>query len=236
MVRKLLTGADAKTKSGILGLDPLLDGGILKNNVYLLSGPAGAGKSIFSLQFLIEGVKIGENGVLLSLEESPEVFRVQAKNFGWPLEEYEKSGKIGIIKVGPRELKNFVDHFDVQIEDLLKRINAKRFVIDSLTPFSMMFKDDYKKREVLYRLIQILSEKDVTTLLMSEAASAEIKRGRLSEDGLLEFLADGVFVLDYYRDNDRYVRELSIIKHISSAHTSKVLKVEIGKKGMEVRA
>lgn len=60
-----------RVNSGIPGLDKLIDGGFVKNSVNLISGSTGTGETIFGLQFIWHGLKIGENGVYISLEQEP---------------------------------------------------------------------------------------------------------------------------------------------------------------------
>ncbi|RLI78015.1 hypothetical protein DRP05_08510 [Archaeoglobales archaeon] len=73
--------------SGISGLDRVLKGGLIKGCSYLVKGCPGSGKTIFGLQFLLEGVKNDEKSVLISFEESEREVRTQAKSFGWDVDD-----------------------------------------------------------------------------------------------------------------------------------------------------
>jgi KaiC/GvpD/RAD55 family RecA-like ATPase len=86
-----------RVRTYIQGFDEIVNGGIPKRNVVLLSGGPGTGKSIFGYQFLYNGLKRGEPGVLVALEEHPVQVRVSMSQFGWDVTEYEKEGTFAIV-------------------------------------------------------------------------------------------------------------------------------------------
>ena len=86
-----------RVKTSVPGLDEILNGGIPKRNVVLLSGGPGTGKSILSMQFLWGGLQLGEPGVYVALEEHPVQVRVNMRNFGWDVKTYEQEGKFAIV-------------------------------------------------------------------------------------------------------------------------------------------
>jgi len=89
----------SRTKTGIYGLDKLIEGGIPNNNIISLSGTSGSGKTIFGLQFLCKGAsEYGENGVFISLEEDPERLIKTCESFGWNARKLIKENKLIIAK------------------------------------------------------------------------------------------------------------------------------------------
>ena len=82
-----------RISTGISGLDPLIQGGFKRNSVNLVAGGAGTGKSIFAMQFIIEGLKKNEPGIYITFEEKKEKVYEDMLEFGWDLEKYEKSEK-----------------------------------------------------------------------------------------------------------------------------------------------
>ena len=87
-----------RVKTGIKGLDELIGGGLPKNSSILLSGEAGTGKTIFSLQFIYSGAKdFDEAGIYVTFEEKPEELRKEASQFGWDFKKYEAKKKIVIF-------------------------------------------------------------------------------------------------------------------------------------------
>src|SRR3989344_1128990 len=118
-----------KIKSGIKGLDQLIDGGFLESHSILVCGAPGTGKTIFGLQFLHNGVKEeNANGLYVCIEDHLPKLKFYASQFGWDFDKLHKSKKVGFLEV-PIDQRGFkiVD----AIAEKAKEINAKRIVIDS---------------------------------------------------------------------------------------------------------
>ncbi|MEA1993795.1 MAG: ATPase domain-containing protein [Euryarchaeota archaeon] len=187
-----------RVKTGMDGLDELIEGGFPKGSVILVSGMAGTGKSIFSMQYIYKGLEMGENGVYITLEEGPEELRKEARRFSWDLREYEDEGKLVILDVStrvglpPRE-KYFIE--DLSIENLLNRvyeicseIGAKRLVLDSLPP---LFQKEENLRPKIHKIGKVLNETGCTSLIISET----IRDDRFSRFGIEEFISRGLITL-----------------------------------------
>ncbi len=123
-----------RIKTGIMGFDALIEGGIPKGFNVLVVGLPGAGKTIFGLEYLYNGAINGEHGIYVSLDSQSEVLKAQAAQFGWDLDKLEKEGSIKLLKVPLDKLK--VNLFDM-IEEESKEIGAKRLVFDSLASFEV---------------------------------------------------------------------------------------------------
>lgn len=213
-----------RIKTGIRGLDELVEGGIPEKSVVLITGSTGTGKTIFALNFLVEGAINDEPGVYISLQESPQENINQMKLFGWPIEQLIKDNKIIIIQP---ELYNFEGLLSV-IEDSVEKIKAKRLVIDSASIIGLYFENPYKVRKSLLDLGQLFKRLDCTTLAIDEIKENETT---LSAFGVEEFVADGVIVLYYLKRNNIYIRAMTIRKMRSTNHSQKVHPMEIHKPG-----
>lgn len=121
-------------KTGIPGFDELIEGGIPKGFNVLLVGQPGTGKTIFGLQYLINGAMNGENGIYVSLDSPNELVKTQAKQFGWDVDALEKEGKITFLKI-PLD-KPRINLFDM-LEEEIKEVHAERLVFDSLADFAI---------------------------------------------------------------------------------------------------
>lgn len=192
-----------RVKTGINGLDELIGGGLPKSSSILLSGEAGTGKTIFSLQYIYQGAKdYGEPGIYVTFEESPDELRREALQFGWDLKKFEESGKIAILdaaslRVGVPTEEKFHVKSDVDIKSLLSKlyeiavhIKAKRIVIDSLPAF-FYSKDTEKMREDIYMVGRVLTETKATSILITEMLTS---RG-YSRLGFEEFITRGVITM-----------------------------------------
>ncbi len=120
-----------RIKTGVKGLDELIQGGFPKGTTIVVSGTAGSGKSIFGMNFVSEGCKNGEKCLYLTVEQSPERLAKQAKHFNWNFAKWEKEGKLRIYSLNPQQL------FETKpLQDIKKHIlenNYDRVVIDSVT-------------------------------------------------------------------------------------------------------
>ena len=120
-----------RVKTGVVGLDDLIEGGIPKGSVVLIAGSPGTGKTIFGLQFLVEGIKSGEKALYISFEENRLAIVDQAKQFGWDLDKLEKNGKLKISCFNMP--KSNVVNVNVEMEQVAKAFKPDRVVVDSLS-------------------------------------------------------------------------------------------------------
>ena len=181
-----------RVKTGIKGLDILLQGGFPKGSTILITGGPGAGKTIFSLEYLVKGAqKFKERGVYISLEEDIEriIFSVKS-SFNWPI---EKLIKKKLLRLTRAELYDF-NKLRMLIEDEVSAINAERLVIDPITILSLYFENPLEIRRGILRLDKMLKELGCTTIL-----TCEIPEGMLgiSSFGVEEFTSDGIITVSY---------------------------------------
>lgn len=194
----LIQGVDMRVKTGIYGLDVLIEGGFPEESTILLSGMPGTGKTIFCLQYIYKGLELGENGIYITLEEKPEELRREAKRFSWDLKKYENQKKLVIFdasaRVGlPPTEKYFIEDLDIEnllnkIYDISLEIKAKRLVIDSLPP---LFEKEEDIRSKIHKIGRILNEIDCTSIIVSET----LEENRFSRFGVEEFIARGLITL-----------------------------------------
>lgn len=232
-------------KTGISGLDEILGGGIPEGNVVLVSGPCGAGKTIFSIQFLHNGaVEYKEKGAYIALDEKPDLVRKRAKPFGWDLRDLELDNRIAILDayatlaklptaekmkvLGPLETTSFI----TGILETLEKVSAKRVVIDSITAFAYQFIDPKSIRDVILRIFAILRELKCTAIITSEIDPGA---GRLSRWGVEEFLADGVIrLLSLSNDSSVESRALRIIKMKGTKHPLGLIPFNVTEEGITI--
>ncbi len=218
-----------RLKTGVPGLDELIEGGFPEGSSILLSGAAGTGKSIFCLQFLYYGAKeLREPGVYITLEEGPHNLWWNMQRFKWDLLPLERDNLLKIFKFEPGEdmQTNAADQIK-RIVEKAREIGAKRMVIDSISAFSYWFSDQSKVRYVLYSLIEELRKLNCTTIL-----TCEVKGGKndSSQYGVEEFLADGLLLLYFFPPN----RLLFVRKMRGTNHSKGVHPIEIDDRGISV--
>ncbi|WP_136716798.1 RAD55 family ATPase [Halorientalis salina] len=177
------------TKTGIDGLDSILNGGIVTNSTTLVSGNPGAGKSILGLQYIYNGVKhFDEKGIYLSFEENAQDIREAAESIGF--EDWDDYVESGDIKVYDKQVllreNDFSSSLDILLDDIQGE-DYQRLVLDSLTMFQLFFENEKEKRTYLLKFTDILRKNELTTLMTNE-------QGAMFPDtdiGLENYLTDG---------------------------------------------
>ncbi len=243
-----------RVKTGIPGLDDLMEGGFPENRSVLLSGATGTGKSIFGIQYLYNGAKkFNETGIYVTLDERPELIREDMLRFGWNIRELEEQNRLYIIdgsiaKIGIPSEEQFslpVTGFDLdklllEIVRIAKRINAKRVVIDSIPALGLNFDAQGKRthfqheneiRKAILKLSYMLSRMGVTSILISEIDEASNKFGKY---GVEEYVVDGVIVLHYMGAGMQSNRTMHIRKMRATKHSEDLHPVKIGENGIEI--
>ncbi|MBU0530833.1 MAG: ATPase domain-containing protein [Candidatus Aenigmatarchaeota archaeon] len=220
-----------RVKTGIKGLDEILKGGIPYNQLTLITGTSGTGKTITCSQFILNGAaKYGENGVYLSFEEPPQSIKENMKSsFGIEFSKLEEEGKVVFIKYDPYRIE---DVFDV-LESTIRQINAKRVVVDSISALGLHIRDKAELRQVIYNMSTALRKLGTTSLIVSEIVPGTTG---LSRYGVEEFVADSVIVYYYERLQSTYNRAVQIWKLRGSSHSETLHPYRITPNGIVVDA
>jgi KaiC/GvpD/RAD55 family RecA-like ATPase len=199
---------DGFAQTGVKGMDELLEGKGLPRGytIFVLGGP-GCGKTTLGLQFLHEGIKqFDENGVYITLDEDISYVKANARRLGLNLETLENENKLALIDASPiRKVPSQIVLGDYRIGkkeftlaslmDMVmthvKRVNAKRLVVDPLVSLTLQFQTGVERRGAVLDLMQATAATGCTTLLISELSDSAIDRKYQFE----EFLAQGVIIM-----------------------------------------
>jgi len=221
-----------RLSTGIQKLDAMLGGGIPEGESLLLAGPSGSGKSTIGMQFIDEGLKQGENGIVAIFEELPAEHVHRAKMFGIDFDKPQREGKLKLIYLRPLDLS--VDETVHEIVNAVKEIGCKRLVIDSLVGFEMAlapgFREDF--RESLYRMIAALTRLGVT--IMSTVEIEENFTSMVLSKFTVSFLADDIVHMRYVSINGQLRKILMVVKMRRSAHSIDMVEYQITGKGVVV--
>ena len=219
-----------RVKTGIKGLDDLMEGGIpIHHHVAVFGGP-GAGKTTFAFEYLYRGAKAGEPGIYVSLEETPEdiINNLSAvfTNFT-DIQDLVDAGKLIVAKPDKLDLETVAGTIEQAITDS----NVKRAVIDSLTIMKLPFGDTYEYRQTLFELFSLLRNMDCTVVSTLEAATASKKDMKYDIE---HFVLDGIINV-YNLDLDEYrVRALEIFKMRATHHSERMIPFKITNNGIVV--
>ncbi|HEY2408618.1 MAG TPA: circadian clock protein KaiC [Polyangiaceae bacterium] len=226
----------AKTKTGIDGFDDILDGGLPRGRTSLLCGGAGCGKTLFGMQFLVNGAELyGEPGVFVCFEERGQDLAANVASLGFDLNSLEARGLLNIdhMRLDPTEI---IENGDYDLEGLFLRlgvaidsIGAKRVVIDTLEMLFGGLTNYGVIRAELRRLFDWLKDRDVTAIV-----TAERGEGRLTRHGLEEYVSDCVIMLDHRVIEQISTRRMRVVKYRGSVHGTDEYPFLIGNDGVSV--
>src|SRR5881296_2409682 len=202
--------AETRIRSGIPGLDNLVEGGFRDKTCIVIVGSSGTGKTTFTIQYVLHGLENGEQGLYVTLEESPEQIMREAELMGFDLKKYHEKDLFFIHLKG----KNFKKMIEEQLPQLVKARSdyqiKTRVVIDPMTPVIWATQDKLEQRELIGKLFYTLKELGVVLCTVEEHA----KPGEtVGEDVLLPiYLSDGAIHLEYYPIGGAFNRTLKVLK------------------------
>jgi circadian clock protein KaiC len=224
----LVPGGLAST--GVAGLDEMLRGGLPSLSSTIVEGGTGTGKTLLGLQFLVEGARRGEPGLLLTLEETPAQLRWIAGAFGWDLADLEARGLLVIRYTSPVEL--LTDRFLDLARQEIEAVGARRVVLDSLTALSLGVVSERRYRELVYALTRHVRALGVTLLVTVEVAEL-LGSAQLTGRGVSS-IADNAILLRYVEVEMRLVRAISVLKARGVNHASELHQLTIDASGPRV--
>src|ERR1700761_8195894 len=226
----------AKTPTGITGLDEITGGGIPKGRPTLVCGDAGCGKTLMSIEFIVKGaMEFDEPGVFIAFEEKSEELAINAASLGFDLEELaaQKKIKIDHVHIDPSEIEETgeydLDGLFVRLNYAIDSIGAKRVVMDTLENLFSGLSNQAVLRAEIRRLFQWLKEKGVTAIITGERGD-----GKLTRQGLEEYVSDCVILLDHRVINQISTRRLRIVKYRGSVHGTNEYPFLIDEDGISV--
>ena len=214
---------------GVRGLDDMLGGGIPAGYSVLLAGPSGSGKSVLATQFISEGARHGEPGIIAVFEKRPAEYSYDDAN-GQRFHRFVRDGTVGIIHTRPLDLS--IDEMLNEIVDAIHRLKARRLVIDSLSGFELAlaptFREDF--RESLYRMVAVLTGMGITMMMTAELEDAYTDL-RFSPHGTA-FLTDAIIMQRYIELKGQLQRIMAVVKVRGSAHSKDLRAFEITDDGI----
>jgi circadian clock protein KaiC len=217
---------------GVAGLDEMLGGGTLRGNAVLVAGPVGSGKTTIAVQFIAEGVKQDEKGVVVIFEETAPKYLDQAKSLGIDLEAMSQRGMVEVVYVRPLDLS--MDETLYAIESAVRKIGARRIVLDSITgleaALAPAFKEDFL--ESLYRLLGALTGVGITILLTVEVTEP-YNQMRFTPHPI-SFLTHDIVLQRYFEVEGELRNFMTVIKTRARAHKRDLRAYEVTANGIVV--
>jgi len=211
----------------------MIRGGVPERSLIAVIGSAGTGKTTVGLQFLDRALRNDEKAIFIALEESREAVLATAEEKGWEFEAHCEGGRLAIVDLNPVEMATSLTGIRSELPRLIEEFGASRVVLDSVSLLETMYDDPAKRRTEVFAFAQGLKQSGVTTLLTSEASEGTAYASRY---GIVEYLTDAVFVLQYVRPSDFQETRLAVeIQKIRNAsHSRETKPYEITNQGINV--
>lgn len=208
--------------TGIQGLDDVLGGGLTRERLYLIEGPPGAGKTTIAVQFLLEGARLGESGLYITLSETEQELRSVAASHGWSLDGFHifevmpnqeaLRGEQQYTVFHPAEVE--LSETTRAIRETVDRLKPARVVFDSLSELRLLAGSTLRYRRQVLALKQFLAERGCTVLVLDDASAGE-------HELHVQTLAHGIIVLEQSQPeygNER--RRLRVMKYRGAAYSA----------------
>jgi circadian clock protein KaiC len=214
---------------GVTGLDEMLGGGIPAGYSVLVAGPSGSGKTVLATEFIREGTRRGEPGVIAVFEKRPSEY---ARTSAIGLDHAVRDVQVGIIHTRPLDLS--IDETLYELTEAIHRLTARRVVIDSLSGFELAlaptFREDF--RESLYRMVAALTGMGLTVMMTAELEDSYTDL-RFSPHGTA-FLTDAIILQRYVELDGQFKRVMAVVKLRASAHKKDIRLFDVTADGIVV--
>ncbi|MDV3104708.1 RAD55 family ATPase [Thermococcus waiotapuensis] len=220
--------------TGVKGFDEIIEGGLLPGKTYLLTGPPGSGKTTFSMHFLLEGARKGENTAYFSLIHDPLEAVKDMARFDPSVWSYVKSGKIFLQDYGKTLWKvagkpPTWGSVLMSIREIAASQRVSRLVVDPITAIDFSNTNPAEKRAQLANFIRTIEEMGVTAILVAELTDLD----KYTEE---YYLAEGVIMLHYFMDDTvgDMVRGVQVLKMRRTRHETRIFPLKFTDRGLVV--
>jgi circadian clock protein KaiC len=246
-----------KVKTGVPGLDEMLEGGLIAGRSYIVSGTSGTGKTTLVMQFLLEGTRKGERVIYVALDEPPNEARSDMDALGWdigkvqvfdatpdvmnydktPVRDVSTERKVVYFKdvsgvIRQTSEKNPADMTINTLQEVLKeemrRRKYSRIVVDSLTSLKYFYIRTSEQSTTLMSFFRMLSDLGVTALLT-------VQLPEISKPNVESHVSRGEIRLHKWIDGRGMVRGVTIEKYRGSSHDSRLRLMKITDQGIVIK-
>jgi circadian clock protein KaiC len=225
-----------KSPTGIAGLDEVTGGGLPQGRPTLIAGAAGCGKTVFAMEFLVNGAtQFNEPGVFVSFEEPVEDLAKNFASLGYDLNKLSNSKKmiVDYIHIERAEIEETGEYdlegLFIRLGHMVDSIGAKRIALDTIESLFGALSNEGILRAEIRRLFRWLKLKGLTAIITGEKGA-----GLMTRHGLEEYVSDCVIFLDHLLTEQVATRRIRIVKYRGSSHGTNEYPFLIDKTGISV--
>ncbi len=224
------TKSSTRLGSGVPGLDALLGGGLIQGSMTFVAGSAGIGKSTLAMQFLLEGAEAGEDGLFVSLEESPEQLHAMASGLGMPIAAALKNDLVEIVYLARERVRP--NQVLAKLTETIRKRKTRRLVIDGASQLLSERAPASEHRQLIDGLVSRFRELGVTGVLTFETQT--LQASGMVTDRAVSPIADNLLMLRYRDGESGLCPTITVVKTRGSAHDYQTHEVSIGAGGLRV--
>ncbi|WP_459193035.1 RAD55 family ATPase [Halosimplex sp. J119] len=219
-----------RVSSGVPGFDEIVQGGLLKDRLYVVSGPPGSGKTTFSSQFITQGAKAGENCLYVTMHETKEELMQDMSGYEFGFDQVMASGKIQFLNLMTESGKRTITQFGTEggltnrIVAFLEQQDIDRAVIDSTMLLQHFFND---VSDEITGFLSALKQTETTVVLISEMTDPSSYADE-------HYLAHGVIFFHNYLESGGMTRGVQVIKMRGTAIDCDIRAIDFSDKGLRV--
>lgn len=226
----------AKSLTGISGFDEISGGGLPRGRTSLVTGSAGAGKTLFGLEFIYRGItEYNEPGVFMAFEENERELTENVASLGFDVQSLIRRQQLVLdfVRVERSEIEETGEYdlegLFIRLGHAIDKVKAKRVVLDTIESLFASLPNQGILRAELRRLFRWLKERGVTAVITAERGD-----GALTRHGLEEYVSDCVVLLDHRVAEQVSTRRLRVVKYRGSLHGTNEYPFLIGSTGISV--
>lgn len=219
-----------RSKTGIVGFDGLIEGGFIIPSMILVIGPPGSGKTTFLWQYLFEGIRHHEKGMLFStLSESSSSLIQFASNY-WFIDTTAFGKKVFVIDLN-QQIKTYEagEEFLNEIDEKVKKFNIQRVTIDPINLIQLSITDIKKYRTFIYDFSKYIKEKNINAVVTAELYTPNDYHCHEA------YISDGTILLQTEQKGQKVQRSLTIVKMRGTFHELESIEYVITKNGIELK-
>ena len=184
------------------------------------------------MQWLVDGIKRGENGIYITFEEDDKALLDYLNCFGWDLHTLIAEHKLAILHYTPQQVEHVLEAGGGIIRDTVEAINAKRIVIDSLTAFSLLHETEIEQRRAVLSLFDNLRKWDITSFVTSQFEESP----NHPDSSMLVYETDAVIIIYSFLKSNKRVHGIEVFKVRGSNHSPLTYPLHITNKGVSIDA
>jgi KaiC/GvpD/RAD55 family RecA-like ATPase len=219
-----------RVSSGVPGFDELVDGGLLSDRLYVVSGPPGSGKTTFCSHFITQGAKNGEKCLYVTMHETKDELMQDMSGFEFGFDRALKSDGVQFLNLVTESGKRTITQFGTdggltnRLVAFIESNNIERAVIDSTMLLQHFFSD---MAEEITGFLSALKQTDTTTLLISEMTDPS----SYSDE---HYLAHGVIFFHNFLESGGMTRGIQVIKMRGTAIDTDIRDLSFSDQGLRV--